>query len=360
VSASVSIEAELHRIWASLAETKRMRACLFTLIIWAGPREKYFQEVATRLLETFPCRLMFLSEDADNPDALKVSVEAASSGAGSDAVACDRINVRIGERARQRVPSLLLPHLVPDLPIYLVWGEDPALRGEFFESLRPWAQKLIFDSEMTSGLQRFAQKLIGLRAMAGQDIADLNWVRTDPWRALLSRTFQDPAHLQSLLGASTIKIRYNACTGVFCRFTTAQAIYLQAWLASELRWSGGSYDTIERHQRICCTTMVGDVVFLILPEERTGVPEGQISGVEITCRDGTMFNFSRQDAPGFVTDVHVETQDSCEMPTRMVRTVFERGHSLATEMLAPGTSPHFMEMLYWLARIPPSPLTNPL
>jgi glucose-6-phosphate dehydrogenase assembly protein OpcA len=354
VSVPVNIEAELQRLRASAAEQKRPRACLFTLIIWAGDREPYFREVADHLLEIFPCRLMFLSQDKENPDGLSVSVEAAVSGQGDDAKFCDRIHVKVGDRARERVPSLLLPHLVPDLPVYLVWGEDPSLKSAFFEALRPWAQKLIFDSEITTGLQRFAQKLIALRAMSGQDIADLNWVRTAPWRNLLGRTFQDPASLQSLLVASTIRILYNACTGVFCRFTTAQAIYLQAWLASELRWSSGAYNLIEHHQRIACDTLAGGVVFLILPEERKELPEGQVSGVEIECRDGAKLRFLRQDAPGFVADVHVERGDRCEMPTRMVRSVFERGHSLATEMVEPGTSPHFMEMLFWLARVPPS------
>lgn len=348
---TIDISSELHRIWASLEETKKVRACLFTLIIWAGAREEYFREVAGHLLETFPCRIMFLSEDKDNPDQLLVSVEATSSGQGESSVACDRINVRIGERVRDRVPSLLLPHLVPNLPIYLVWGEDPTLHSSFFESMRSWAQKLIFDSEISSGLQCFAQKLIALRSLEGQDIADLNWVRTEPWRNLLSRTFQDPAHLKKLTEAQTIRIRYNACTGTFCHFTTAQAIYLQAWLASELHWSSGSYDTIENHQRIACRTLQREVIFLILPEERTGIPEGQVSGIEIECLDDTIFRFEREDAPGFVANVHVERGDRCEMPTRMVRSVFERGHSLATEMLEPGTSSHFMEMLYWLARV---------
>jgi glucose-6-phosphate dehydrogenase assembly protein OpcA len=352
VTSPVNIDEELHRIWAHLAETKKLRACLFTLVVWAGDREEYFREVASRLLETFPCRLMFLTEDRDDPQGLHVSVEAAASGSGESEVACDRINIRVGEQARDRVPSLLLPHLVPDLPVYMVWGEDPASRTALFESLRPWATKLIFDSEITSGLQRFAQRLLNLRAMAGQDIADLNWVRTDPWRDLLSRTFQDAEHLQSLLGAHTVRIRYNACTGVFCRFTTAQAIFFQAWLASELRWGVGSYDTIEHHQRIACLSLEGEVISLILPEERTGVPEGQISGVEIECRDGAIFRFEREDAPGFVANVHIERGEACEMPTRMVRSAFERGHSLASEMLEPGTSPHFMEMLHWLARVP--------
>jgi len=350
---SIDIEQELNKLWEKLAQEQKARACLFTLIIWTGDRQEYFQEVAKRVLENFPCRLMFIQPCHQDARALKVDVSAVVDDQNNSSIACDRIDVELGVDARQQLPSLLLPHLVPDLPVYLMWGEDPSVDGSLFESLRPWATKLIFDSEITRGLQRFAQKLIQLHSVHGQDIADLNWVRTEPWRDLISKTFNSQEGLDSLLQAEFIRIHYNECQGTYCTFTTAQAIYLQAWLAAKLHWGAGAYDQIEHHQRISCTTVHGQVIFLILPEERPVVPEGQVCGVEITAKDESRYLFKRLDHPGFAVDVFIEHRHECEMPIHVIRTEFSRGHSLASEIISPGTSEHFMEMLYWLSRASP-------
>ena len=351
MSPEFDIEGELTKLWSSMAEQHKMRACLFTLVMWCGHRQEYFQEVAQNILNSFPCRLLFVTQDQNDPQALQLKVSMVSANPDGSGPVCDRIDLHVGSGAEERLPSLLLPRLIPDLPVYLVWGDDPCLESPLLGALRPYATKLIFDSEMSSGLQRFAQKLLQLLGDGSQAIADLNWVRTEPWRDLLARTFADPAPLQALTSAQNIRILYNSCLGPYCHHSNAQAIYLQGWLASQLRWGCGDYDQVEEHQRVACQTLHGEVIFLVLPELREGVPEGQVSGIEISCREGRLFRFLRRDAPGFVVDLEVEYPTHCEMPVCIIRSAFERGHSLASEVFSPGTNPHFVEMLHWLSRV---------
>lgn len=352
MSAEFDIGKQLQDLWDESDSRQQMHACLFTLVVWAGRRGDYFREVANHLLMLFPCRLLFLEEDIQDPHTLDVQVSAAHMTPSQNAAVCEEVRIRIGSAMFPRIPSLTIPNFVPDLPVYLVWGDDLSTHQDVFKSLSGYVSKLIFDSDEATSMQRFAQELLQLHMMGNAQVADLNWVRTDPWRELLAKITQDPRNLSILTNASTVRIHYNSCTGPFCHKTYAQALYLQGWLASELQWACGSYDAIEEHHRISCRSLLGECVFLLLPEERKGLPEGQVSGIHIeSLAEGSHIQMSRREEAGFYVDVTIEYPECCQLPFHVGRSAFARGHSLAKELLSPGTNPHFIDILRWLSRI---------
>ena len=73
------------------------------------------------MIEKFPSRVIFLTADRQSKaDELSADVSVIESD-----VVCDWIEIRATEKTIEKIPFVVLPHLLTDLPIYVVWGEDP-------------------------------------------------------------------------------------------------------------------------------------------------------------------------------------------------------------------------------------------
>src|SRR5690348_8539575 len=127
------IEPELIRIWEGLAKEK-MRACLFNLIVFnrLSDRTDYIRDIVQKVSEKYPCRVLFITQDPQSPHSyLKTAV----SVVGNGTIACDYIDIGFAGPEMQRVPFVLLPHIIPDLPVSLLWTEDPSHDHPLFEPL---------------------------------------------------------------------------------------------------------------------------------------------------------------------------------------------------------------------------------
>jgi glucose-6-phosphate dehydrogenase assembly protein OpcA len=233
------IEPKLKEIWDSLAKENKTRACLFNLIVFNrySPRTDYVRSIVQKVIDKFPCRVLFISEDPKADKAyLKTAVSVVVAEGPESSVACDYIDIGVAGDDLKKAPFLLLPHLIPDLPVTLLWTEDPSVDHSLFEPLRQLANRIIFDSESANSLLDFSKMVLSLNEK-GYDVADLNWARTEGWRDLIGSLFNTPERLEGLQDLATLSIQYNARSTEFFCHLKIQAMYLLSWLFQRLHWN---------------------------------------------------------------------------------------------------------------------------
>jgi glucose-6-phosphate dehydrogenase assembly protein OpcA len=342
------IQSALNRIWESLETKNVARACLFNLIFYTqkNHRTPYIQKIAQKVVEKFPSRVIFVSVDkVSSQDFLKTEVSILSSSKGEFDVACDYIQLEAAGAQIERIPFIVLPHILSDLPVYLVWAEDPSKDDPLCYQLEQFATRLIFDSEATENLPRFAASVLAQQAKSHCDIADLNWARIESWRDMLSMAFYSEDKLAQVQHAKNITITYNAQgTSFFCH-TKIQSIYLQAWLACQLGWQ---FKTVRTEKNNLIFTYQGQsnpIEIVLTCAQDTKLPPGLILSVDIVTTEEENFSFHRHlEILHQITYQH-STCKQCDLPSHYIFTKAESGHSLVKEICHRGTSEHYLKVL---------------
>lgn len=347
------IERELKRIWESLETKNITRACLFNLLFFTydNPRKAYFQKVVHSVVEKFPSRVLFITIDqTSQKEELVTQVSMLFSGKAEYDVACDYIEVQASHASQMRIPFLVLPHILPDLPVYLVWGEDLGQNEPLLQSLEPLANRIIFDSEATCNLSLFAKYCLKQQSIH-YDIADLNWARIENWRDILSAVFSSEEKLERIQQAQTLHIFYNAQQSTFFCHAKIQSLYLQAWLACQLKWEFRSLE--EQQEKMICTYQgkSGPIQVFITPVIHTHLPTGLIVSIEILLKDGSSFVFSRDTEQQNHITVQETTLKQCALPARYISPKGGAGHSLVQEICRRGNSAHYLQVLNLLQNI---------
>lgn len=342
------IQNELNRIWESLETTKVARACLFNLIFFTYKehRSAYIQRLAQKVVEKFPSRVIFVSVDSKaTQDFLKTEVSILSSSKGEFDVACDYIQIEAGGSHHERIPFVVLPHLLPDLPVYLLWAEDPCKSDPLCDHLGQLAGRLIFDSESTENLPHFASSLLEYHSKLHCDIADLNWARIESWRDMLSMAFYSEDKLKQVQHAKQISILFNAQETAFFCHTKIQAIYLQAWLSCQLRWEFQALKIEKNNLSFIYKGELNPIEITLSSEQHANLPPGLILSVEMMTTENEQFKFCRNlDRMHQITFQH-STLSQCDLPSYYIFTKAESGHSLVKEVCHRGTSEHFLKVL---------------
>lgn len=232
-SLTTDVQGELNRI---LKTSPGSKACLFNLIVYTHEpkRTAYFTEIVKKIKTQFPCRIIFITGDpqsTENYFRVKATTEKNSDGTG---FACDHFIIEAAGQDLNRVNFLLMPLFVPDLPIYLLWGQDPTTEYTILPHLCYFATRLIFDAETTSDLQQFSLEMLDRLSSSSTQFVDMNWARMGGWREVLAQIYDSPERYEQLASANQIEIKYNNIPNELFEHPDTQAIYLQAWLASRL------------------------------------------------------------------------------------------------------------------------------
>lgn len=321
------IHSALSRLWETLEGTGKMRASLFNLIVYAeeGPRAEYTQKIAHTVIEKFPARVILIRTSKSEGLVTKISL-LSPHGKEMD-VACDLIEIQVSPNEKMRVPFIVLPHLLPDLPIYFLWGSDPSTGDPLFLELERFATRLIFDSECSSSLSEFAKTLLNHYKNSSADIADLNWARCESWRNLFSSVFYSEEKLDDLKKAEKIEIHYNAAqTSSFCH-TQIQALYFQAWLTVQLGWKK---DQVE---------------FKLIPSEKKNLAPGLIASVDVCTKDDRHYAFTLEPSLPQKIVATFSSKELCGLPEQFLFPRGEKGQSLVSEICHRGTSSHYLRVL---------------
>lgn len=350
-----TIQKELNILWDSLENKNKMRASLFNLIFYCktSPRNEYIRKITQKIIEKFPARIFFItSEESDEKIPVKTAISIMSAEQGEYDITCDFIEVSTTRASELDVPFIIMPHIIPDLPIFVVWAEDPSEKSALREELQNIATRFIFDSETTQDLKNFARSILDIKEKSHCEIADLNWARLESWRDLLVAVFSDDSLIAKLKKMHRLTIEYNAQTTPFFCHTKIQSLYLQAWLASRLEWKILSTkvegDNLQMHYH----NPLGDEVSVVIkPQKQSTLPPGLILSVSIEDGEKDHFSFSRgPEAPNQITCSYSSKME-CALPTKFLIAKGESGQSLVKEICHKGTSSHYLEIITLLSKM---------
>lgn len=348
------IQNTLNRIWESFETTTVTRACLFNLIFFTqkNHRTHYIERIAQKVVEKFPSRVIFIALNHNaTEDGLKTAVSILPSSKGEFDVACDYIHFEASGTFHERIPFVVLPHILPDLPVYLIWAEDPSQDNPLCRQLEKFANRLIFDSEATDNLTRFAHSVLEHYEKSHSDVADLNWARTESWRDMLSMAFYSSDKLEQIGNSKTITIFYNAQETPFFCHTNIQAIYLQAWLACQLNWPFRELKKEKNSLIFTYQGRSGPIDILLTPVQKANLPPGLITSLEISTLSQETFTFTRDLHELHKIIYHHSTPNQCDLPSHYIFTKAESGHSLVKEICHRGTSEHYLKVLNLLKKL---------
>ncbi len=336
------IESELRKIWETLAKEKKMRASLFNLIVVnrRSERTDYVRNIVQKVVEKFPCRTLFISEDPEEKKPyLKTAVSVLIPKNGESSTACDLIDIGVAGSDIEKVHFLLLQHLTPDLPVYVLWAEDPSVKHPLFNPLSRLATRMIFDSEAADNLLGFAKTLLKLKEETSVEIADLNWARTEGWRDLIASTFDAPDRVEMLRDISFIKFIYNSRESEFFCHLKIQAMYLLAWIMNRLDWE------LKKAKKDLSFKFSSDIEAKIESDFFEKLGSGTVIATEISTKSGHHFQATRIRERYHYVKIHHSSSEVCELPYEFMLGQTATGASLVNEICKKGTSTHYLEML---------------
>jgi glucose-6-phosphate dehydrogenase assembly protein OpcA len=348
------IQNALNQIWESLETTNVTRACLFNLIFYTqkNHRISYIRKLAQKVIEKFPSRVIFVTADKTGiAPSLKTEVSILTSSQGQFDIACDYIQIEAMGSSVAQIPFVVLPHILPDLPVYLLLAEDPCQDDPLCHQLELLAHRLIFDSETTDNLPQFASNLLYEHKRLQLDIADLNWARLEGYRELLSMSFYTPERLHQIKRARSLSLTYNAQKTPFFCHTKIQAIYLQAWLATQLGWEFCTVSQIEGTLSFTYRGPSGPIDVTLSPLEVSALPPGLVLSIDIISADEEHFSFKHDLEKLHQITFNHSTKEKCDLPAHYLFSKAEGGHSLVQEICHRGTSQHFLNTLHLIEQM---------
>lgn len=349
------ITEELTRLWNAEQGQKKIRASLFNLILYVQKttHADFYQQLIKTVVSKFPCRVMLiLCEENGSPDYLKTSVGSETIGQGEQQIYCEIIQIEVAGKLIERVPYLILPQILPDLPVYLLWTQDPSAENTVLPHLEPLADRIIFDSESTIDLQRYCRSVLSLMHRFHCDIGDLNWSACSGWRQLFVQVFNNSDSFLSLAQTKVIRIHYNNNQPQFQKHHEIEAAYLQAWLASRLNWQFQSIENHEGNIRLSYRRPLQEIVVLLIPQEVETLQPGTILEVEIeSAKNKGHYTFKRHPQTRQVF-IQYSEKDLCHLPYCAFLSGIAEGQELVEEIFYPSGGKHYRDMLNILATIP--------
>lgn len=348
------IEHQLNLIWDLLRGKGKIRASLFNLIIYTekNSRVDYLYKIAQKLIEKFPSRVLFITIDESAPQGtLKTSVSAIASDSEQNMIACDFINILLSSDHRERAPFMIFPHLLTDLPTYLLWGDDPTKQDLASRNIEKLASRVIFDSETTEDLSLFSKAVLEHQKNSGCDIADLNWARIEGWRQLFAQTFKSKDRLASLGKICSIEITYNCLESPFFCHTKIQSLYLQGWLATQFDWKLQTCEKKDRRTILRYLNEDKSIEVTLNPTSLTHSPPGRIIDVKMETFDNEKYLFVRSKTHDQIIYIHYSTPLFCQLRAEFIFDKYESGLSLVKEIFHKGTSRHYIALMQHLSTL---------
>ncbi len=321
------------------------KASLFNLIVYIqeSRRIAYFTEMVKTIRAQFPCRIVFVKVNPRSKENY-FHVQTMTEGRGSDKTpSCDEIIIETAGQDVNRTFFLLYPLFVPDLPIYLLWGEDPTTEHSVLPHLEPFSNRLIFDAEATHDLQRFSLDLLDRVESSSLQFIDMSWARIHGWREVLAQVFDSKERLLQLANAGAIEIYYDKKQSELFIHPHTQAVYLQAWLASRLKWQFSRAERENGTQTLFYKSGERIRTIQLIGCDESHFGSGDISKVNVLGDNAYECHIQR------VTSDQVRVQASnqfqCELPFVLLMPTLRSGRSFMQEIFYQKMSSHYLATL---------------
>lgn len=345
------IEGELAHLGNLQKEKKQVKAALFNLIVYAQdkPHAERLNKLVLNVIEKFPCRIIFILKNDIRPDYLHVVVSHQIAEAGEQTIVCDRIFIEASAQNLVRIPFIILPHILPDLPVNLLWGKDPSQEKEILPHLKPLATKIIFASEYLDGFRHFSRNILSFMKDSSVDFMDINWALLSSWRDVLSKIFDTPTAIERLQSCNNLNIRYSVNKNSTQR-EEVHAVYLFCWLVGQLNWKFQSYEKRDKSHFLTYKSFSNQIAVTLTPQANDELPQGSILGVEIACKNHCLYSIACvPDATKVV--IHTSSADTCELPITLPLPCLRKGFTFMKELFYFRTTEHYRHMLEALGQV---------
>ena len=292
-----ALERELARLRrAAVAHAREQgqtlaRASVLNLVVYSE-REVHARRAARTVADLalrHPSRAIVLLGDRDR-DGIVASVQLhchVPQSDGAQPVLYEQILARVRGDFDERVASVVIPLLVPDLPVFLWWTGTPPSDARHLDDLVTLADRFIIDS---ADFARPDQTLPEVARLARHRVAitDLNWARLTHWRELIAQFFDVPAWRPFLDGITGIRAGF-AVDMDGRDIHPSQALLLLGWLSSRLGWrpveslapseAGGLLFRMGRADG-------APIMVRLRPRFERGLDAGDMSGIRIQATHG--------------------------------------------------------------------------
>jgi glucose-6-phosphate dehydrogenase assembly protein OpcA len=267
------------------------RASVLNLVVYSE-REVHARRAARTVADLalrHPSRAIVLLGDRDR-DGVVASVQLhchVPPSDGAQPVLYEQILARVRGDFDERVASVVIPLLVPDLPVFLWWTGTPPSDARHLDDLVTLADRFIIDS---ADFARPDQTLPEIARLARHRVAitDLNWARLTHWRELIAQFFDVPTWRPFLDGITGIRAGF-AVDMDGRDIHPSQALLLLGWLSSRLGWrpveslapseAGGLLFRMGRADG-------APIMVRLRPRFERGLDAGDVSGIRIQAAYG--------------------------------------------------------------------------
>lgn len=351
-----AIEKELSRLLKQ-QERKRQRACLFTLIIYVHEERlvNYLQELVDTILAKFPCRIIFINSAQKNDSSYLHAhvfnvISGQNKGQEVPLVSCDQINIDVSKDQLFRIPYVVFPHIVTDLPVYLLWGQNPFKEQEIFPHLQRFASRIIVDSECSSHLSLFCKEMEANLVHVKKDVMDINWALTSNWRDLLTQLFDTPEKIADLSKITKINIIYNDDNSQIRLQPEIRSIYLQGWLASQLKWKYNHISLQDKNTHLHYDNDQTKIQVSLIPQSTQEIASGSILSMELITTKGRSYSLTRRPHLSQIL-IHISCEETCELPFTLPLSNVHRGLAFMSEIFFSKLGSSYHDMLCMISQI---------
>lgn len=317
--------------------------CLFNLIIYAKKEHigSYLCSVVKRMANQYPCRILIIQEE-HNLETDTIRAEADNIDFAS--LPYDIYTLHVAPSQKKELYLYLFPLLKADLPIFLLWAENPLECHPREIGMEPYLTKVIMDSDSSASISEFASKALEIVEHSAYAFSDLNWNRIEQWQQLFAYEFNRAKKLALIQNAKEITISFNP-TG---DGLPVQAIYLQAWIALKLGWQ--IIEVIRSNDTFTFLYKNGssEVPIQLTPKPMETLSSGRIH--EVVIKNGDQITeFNRQEKHPHIVTIKHSNPEYCEIPSQYFFDEERFGRSLGLEIHKRSSHPTLVRVLRRIA-----------
>jgi len=360
-----AIERELEEIWRTSAapgeEPAVARISLLNLVACTHDPERAGRAASEIASVTVyhPCRAIIVAADPESgPPEIRASVAAYCHrpDSGPKPVCCEQIRIEAKGEAVSRLPAILPPLLVPDLPRFLWWMDAPDFHSDLFRRVIGDFDRLILDSNSFREIADLA-RMIEFNSQI--PLSDLNWTRLNVWQELVAEFFDPPAFRPYLPQIENVTLDYapeSLSSGqgseIRAGAGASQAFLFAAWLAARLEWEPRSLQKDGPDLLLGFRHQDQPVAVRIRTAPLKNTPPGELDSIRIETggSPSVTFNIHRIE-DGSLGLVSVEMEGACPLPRRVSLLSGDTPSLLCEELEILGRNPLFEEALYKVALI---------
>jgi len=300
---------------------------LFNLIVYLHDSDRipYYAKLIQTMREKFSCHVLLIVPE-------QTEVEEAQN---------HYVVIKVKEDQIENLPLTIFCYLLPDIPIYLLWGQDPLDENNMLAKLQHFSHRLIFDSDTCHNLKALSHYLTLITEEHPIEVVDLNWIRISGWREAILKIFDTPAKITQLKATKKLAIYYNSLKEETYTQTHLGAYYLQLWLASRFSWELQSEEKTANehlyHYTDHTVTLIAQTSPLLFP--------GCILGIQITSENEEQIVMQRIANDPKKIDIKTFDTEKCQLPYSFYIPIYYEGPNFLSDILFSQTSQHYLQAI---------------